>query len=108
MNLGGKEVLPGAAEKENLLDRVSWVSRIGIDPAERSVMEEVLSQAEALAGIAGKEAGNEEPIRSVLPASHRTRPGLDAKRSELAETGKLLQSAPAVKGNYFKVASILE
>ncbi len=108
LNLGGKEVLPGAAEKENLLDRVSWVSRIGIDPAERSVMEEVLSQAEALAGIAGKEAGNEEPIRSVLPASHRTRPGLDAKRSELAETGKLLQSAPAVKGNYFKVASILE
>ena len=30
LNLGGKDVLPGTAERENLLDRVSWVSRIGI------------------------------------------------------------------------------
>ncbi len=108
LNLGGKEVLPGTAEKENLLDRISWVSRIGIAADERPVMEEVLGQAEALAGLARDKAGSEEPIRSVLPAAHRTRPGLEARRSELAESGKLLRSAPAVKGNYYKVASILE
>ncbi|MEE9911138.1 MAG: aspartate--tRNA ligase [Deltaproteobacteria bacterium] len=108
LNLGGKEVLPGAAEKENLLDRVSWVSRIGIAAQERPVMEEILQQAEALAKQAADAAGGEEPIRSVVPHVHRTREGLEAKRSPWAESGKLLKSAPSVKGNYFKVANILE
>lgn len=36
------------------------------------------------------------------------RPGDEARRSELAETGKLLESAPEVKEGYFKVAAILE
>ncbi len=108
LNLGGKEVLPGAAEKENLLDRVSWVSRIGIAAQERPVMEEILQQAEALAKQAADAAGGEEPIRSVVPRVHRTREGLDAQRSPWAASGKLLKSAPSVKGNYFKVANILE
>ena len=108
LNLGGKEVLPGTAEKENLLDRVSWVSRIGIAPEERAVMEEILKQAEALAKQVADCAGREEPIRSVTPGVHRTRPGLEARRSEWAESGKLIKSAPSVKGNYFKVANILE
>jgi hypothetical protein len=108
LNLGDKEVLPGTAEKENRLDRLSWVSRIGIDPAERPVMEAVLRQAEALAGIACGSKESEEPLRSVLPALHRTRPGLEARRSELAESGRHLSSACAVKGSYFKVANILE
>jgi aspartyl-tRNA synthetase len=38
LNLGEKDVLPGTAEKENLLDRGSWVSRIGISEEERPVM----------------------------------------------------------------------
>ena len=108
LNLGGKEVLPGAAEKENLLDRVSWVSRIGITPEERPVMEEILQQAEALAKQAALCAGGEEPIRSVAPPVHRTRQGLEARRSPWAASGKLIKSAPSVKGNFFKVANILE
>jgi len=108
LDLGGKEVLPGTAEKENLLDRISWVSRIGIAAEERHFMEEVLQQAQALAAEVSGAAGGEAPIHSVYPLASRTRKGLDAKRSALAVSGKLLKSAPAVKGNYFKVASILE
>jgi aspartyl-tRNA synthetase len=108
LNLGEKDVLPGSAEKENLLDRVSWVSRIGISENERPVMETILEQAENLAAQVQDLAVSEEPIRSVAPAASRTRPGEDAQRSRLAETGQLLKSAPAVKGNYFKVANIIE
>ncbi len=108
LNLGSKEILPGTAEKENLLDRVSWVSRIGIAAQERPVMEEILQQAEALAKQAADAAGGEDPIRSVVPHVHRTREGLEARRSPWAASGKLLKSAPSVKGNYFKVANILE
>jgi aspartyl-tRNA synthetase len=108
LNRGEKDVLPGSAEKENLLDRVSWVSRIGIDENERPVMETILEQAENLAALVQDLAVSEEPIRSVAPAASRTRPGVNAQRSKLAETGQLLKSAPAVKGNYFKVANIIE
>jgi len=108
LNLGDKDALPGTAEKENLLDRVSWVSRIGISENERPVMEAILQQAEKLAKEAHDLSGSDEPIRCVAPAASRTRLGTKAKRSEFAETGQLLKSAPSVKGNYFKVANIIE
>ncbi|MBA2883139.1 aspartyl-tRNA synthetase [Desulfosalsimonas propionicica] len=108
LNLGGKDVLPGTAEKENDIDRISWVSRIGIAEDERPVMEKILAQAETMARLAADNAGSEAPIRTVAPAAARMRPGIEAKRSPLGESGQLLKSAPAVKGNYFKVASILE
>ncbi|MDD3250003.1 MAG: aspartate--tRNA ligase [Smithellaceae bacterium] len=108
LNLGGQEALPGTAEKEDPIDHLSWVSRIGISAAERPVMEEILAGAEALGRLAKEKAGSEEPIRTVTPVSNRMRPGTKEQRSELAESGKLLKSAPSVKGNYFKVASILE
>jgi len=108
LNLGGKDILPGEAQKENLLDRVAWVSRIGIAKEERSVMEEVLREAQKLAAEVNNLSLDDEPIRSVVDAAGIARPGLTAKKSELAEKGQLLKSAPAVKGNYFKVANILE
>ncbi len=108
LNLGEKEVLPGTAQKENLLDRVSWVSRLGIAEEERPVMETILEQADNLAALVQDLAVSEKPIRSVAPAASRTRPGAKAQRSTLATTGQLLKSAPAVKGNYFKVANIIE
>ncbi|MDX9816604.1 MAG: amino acid--tRNA ligase-related protein, partial [Smithellaceae bacterium] len=108
LNLGGKNILPGEAQKETLLDRVSWVSRIGIAKEERSVMEEVLREAQKLAAEVNNLPVDDEPIRSVVDAAGIARPGLTAKKSELAEKGQLLKSAPAVKGNYFKVANILE
>lgn len=108
LNLGGQDVLPGTAEKENPVDHLSWVSRIGIADEERPLMETILVQAEELAALATQKAGEEEPIRTVAPVANRTRPGTKQIRSALAESGRLLKSAPAVKGNYFKVASILE
>lgn len=108
LNLSDKEVLPGTAEKENRIDRLSWVSRIGIAAEERPLMENVLAQAEELARLASQKTDTEEPICTVAPAANRMRPGTSEKRSALSATGKLLKSAPAVKGNYFKVASILE
>ena len=108
LDLGGKEVLPGTAEKEDPIDHLSWVSRIGISAAERPVMEEILAGAAALARLAEEKAGPEEPIYTVAAVSNRMRPGTKEQRSEFAANGRFLKSAPAVKGDYFKVASILE
>jgi len=108
LDLGGKEVLPGTAEKEDPMDYLSWVSRIGISAAERPVMEEILAGAAALARLAEEKAGPEEPIYTVAAVSNRMRPGTKEQRSEFAANGRFLKSAPAVKGDYFKVASILE
>jgi len=105
---GGAAALPGAEAQENRVDRISWVSRIGINEQERPVMEAVLAQAETLVEQAAAHAGTEAPIRSVAPVSNRTRPGTEAQRSPLAETGQVFKNAPAVKGAYFKVASVLE
>ena len=108
LDLGGQNVLPGTAERENRVDRISWLSRIGVAPEERPVMESVLDQAEELALLAAREAGEQEPMYSVTPVANRTRPGTTEKRSEFAGTGDLLKNAPSVKGDYFRVASILE
>ncbi len=108
LDLGGQTMLPGAAEKENPIDHLSWVSRIGLSAEERPVMEAILLQAQQLATRVAETAGEAEPIRTVVPVANRMRPGTEEQRSALAETGQLLKSAPAIKGNYFKVASILE
>jgi aspartyl-tRNA synthetase len=108
LNLGGQEVLPGTAEKKDSIDRLSWVSRMGIAAGERPMMEDILAQSEELALLAAQKAGKEEPISTVTPVANRTRPGTEEKRSPLSQTGQLLKSAPAVKGNYYKVTNILE
>ncbi|MBN1903647.1 MAG: aspartate--tRNA ligase [Deltaproteobacteria bacterium] len=108
LNLEAKERLPGAEKQDNLLDRVSWVSRINIKEEERPMIQAVLAQAKGLAGIASKNAGTEEPAYTVVPLSNRMRPGASAERSELSQAGRLLANAPSVKGTFFKVAPILE
>ncbi|MGI5939716.1 MAG: aspartate--tRNA ligase [Thermoleophilia bacterium] len=108
LDLGGRGVLPGAAEQEDPVDRISWVSRIGVAVEERPVMEETLRRAEELAVQAVAAAGEEEPLYSVAPVVNRMRPGTEAQRSEPSQTGELFKNAPAVKGDYFKVAGILE
>jgi len=108
LNLGGQDVLPGTAEKEDRIDYLSWLSRIGIAAEERAVMEDILAQAEELASLAAQRAGEEEPVYAVAPVTNRTRPGTEEKCSALSQTGQLLKSAPSVKGSYFRVASILE
>ena len=105
---GNQEILPGTAEKENLIDRVSWVSRIGIKPDERPLMESILKQAAGMASLAAQKAGTEAPVYTVAPVVNRTRPGTEAQRSEVSRSGKMFKNAPSVKGDYFKVANILE
>ena len=61
-----------------------------------------------IAFVSAEKAGDEEPLYSVAPVANRTRPGVEASRSELAQSGELLKNAPSTKGDYFKVASILE
>ncbi len=107
LNLGGGEALPGDSHKETLIDRVSWVSRIGVKDGERPALEQVLRQAERLSAEVERVAGSDAPMRTVQPVVNRTRPGLTAVRCPLAENGALLKSAPSVKGNLFKVASVL-
>ena len=108
LNLGGPEVLPGASATENLADRLSWVSRVGLADGERPLIEQTLAEAEALAVLAGRNAGTGDPVHTVAPAANRTRPGTEEKPSVFARDGRLLQSAPVVKGGYYKVAGILE
>ncbi len=108
LNSNSQNSLPGTAHNENKIDRLSWVSRIGISDQERPVMESVLAQAEEMASLAREKAGTDLPIRSVAPVANRTRKGIEAKPSALSQTGQMLKIAPSVKGNYYKVASILE
>jgi len=42
LNLGGQDILPGTAGKEDRIDHLSWVSRIGVSDDERPVIEDIL------------------------------------------------------------------
>jgi aspartyl-tRNA synthetase len=108
LNLGGEETLPGDSHRENIVDRLSWVSRIGISEAERPVMEKVLSRASELSALARQRAGDMTPIHSAVPVINRLRPGTQENRSPLAQSGQLLKTAPSIKGDYFKVTAVLE
>ncbi len=108
LDLGGEAALPGAAQAEHMVDRVSWVSRIGLTAAERPAMEALLQQAETLAQTAAAQAGDDAPLRTVAPAPNRMRPGTEAVRHPLAAAGELLKQAPAAKGDFYKVAPVLE
>lgn len=108
LNLGGAgESLPGAAP-ETLLESLSWVSRIGLKDGEATVVNAALEEAVALAKEVKDSANQEEPLFSPRPLKYQTRSGDAARVHPLAQSGELLKNAPAVKGDYFKVASILE
>lgn len=108
LDLAGEGKLPGTQEQLDLIDSLSWVSRIGIDHKERPEIAAVLKAAAALAELVKEQAGKDEPLFSVVNVTNRIRKGAVARRSPLAENGELFRNAPSVKGNYFKVASILE
>jgi len=108
LELGGSRTLPGFQEKQDLVDSLSWMSRIRIDAKERPAITAAIDEAKACADLVNSRRGEEEPLFSVVAAANRTRPGTEPRISPLAETGELLKNAPATKGGYFKVASILE
>jgi aspartyl-tRNA synthetase len=61
-----------------------------------------------LAGRLGERSGDEEPLFCVVGSVNRMRKKGDPCLSPQARTGEIFRNAPAVKGNYFKVAGILE
>ena len=108
LNLGGEGVLPGTEEQADLLGSLSWVSRIGVADDERPAINAALQRAAQFAAAVNGRAGKEQPLYSVVQAANRARAGTEARICPLADDGELLKNAPAVKGDYFKVANILE
>ncbi len=108
LDLGGSAALPGAEQKSDQIGSLSWVSRIGVKDDERISIATALKSAARLAGIVDTRAGDEEPLYSVVEPANHTRDGDEAKICPLALNGELLKNAPACKGDYFKVASIIE
>jgi len=103
-----KETIPGVQEQKELIDVLSWVSRIGLEAGERPAIVAALTGAMRLAELSEDRAGDEAPLFAPHPAANRMRAKAPARVSPLAVTGEVLKNAPSVKGNYFKVASILE
>ncbi|MEM5787409.1 MAG: aspartate--tRNA ligase [Syntrophobacteraceae bacterium] len=108
LQTGESKQIPGAPEQQELIDTLSWVSRIGLRADERPAIVSALADAMRLAKIIDSRAGNDEPLFSPIPVTNRMRGKAPACGSPLAANGELLKNAPSVKGNYFKVASILD
>ena len=104
----GEKPLP-KPEEETLLGFLSWVSRIGVNKGEERQIEKALADAEQLSMVIGENARQDvEPLFSVVSPAGGSRPGDKARIHPFAADGELLRKAPAVKGDYFKVANIIE
>ncbi|MCP4116949.1 MAG: aspartate--tRNA ligase [Desulfobacteraceae bacterium] len=110
LDLGKAEALPGTNLEQEIIDHISWVSRIGFDEDERPMIDTALQDAVKLAEQVSGKAGEYEPAISVSHSRNRNRfrQGRAAIRSSFVQSGELFKNAPSVKGDYFKVASILE
>ena len=104
----GPKSLPGAERQHDRLDTLSWVSRIGIDPVERPALAAAVAEAEDLAGRVATVPGGEAPLWTVVRTESRSGEKGVARISPLAESGEIFKNSPVVKGDYFKVAGILE
>lgn len=108
LGLGGAGSAAGTDQPRDLVETLSWVSRIGVGDGERPLIARAVDEAVRLAGQLAEHAGDEEPLFCVAGAVNRMRTKNDARPSHHAQTGEILKNAPAVKGNYFKVAAVLE
>ncbi|MBN1930585.1 MAG: Asp-tRNA(Asn)/Glu-tRNA(Gln) amidotransferase GatCAB subunit C, partial [Desulfobacterales bacterium] len=108
LDSGEKRKLPGSEEQHTLIDSLAWVSRIGINDGQRPKIGAAIEEARQLAEIINGYSEKEEPIFSVTDISNRMRKKAVVRHHRLAKSGEIFRNAPAVKGNYFKVASILE
>jgi aspartyl-tRNA synthetase len=109
LDIGGTQPFPGSKEQQDLIDSLSWVSRITINANERTTIALAVQDAVDLEETVNSLVReDDEPLFSVVTVANRTRNGTEAHTSPLAEKGELFKSAPAIKGSYFKVASILE
>lgn len=100
--------IPGMHEEKELMDSLSWLSRIGIKDEENNLIESALDDAIRLGSVMKKYAGDEEPAFSTVKIENRYRDGDTARVCDLAKSGDLLKNAPSIKGGFFKVANIIE
>jgi aspartyl-tRNA synthetase len=107
LNLGQPEKTTAPDEKD-IIDTLSWVSRIGIDEKERAMINASVEEAKNLAGKVLAHKCEEEPVYSVVDIDNRTRPGKTPVSHPAAANGKLLANAPETRGDFFKVANIIE
>lgn len=108
LDLGGREELPGTDHQQDPIDKLSWLSRMGISDNERPAVTKAVEDAIRMADAILGQAPEESPSFSALPAVSQYRDIEPAQRSAFVKTGELFKNAPAVKGDFFKVASILE
>jgi aspartyl-tRNA synthetase len=108
LDIHGKEELPGTSLQKDRIDHLAWVSRLGILDGERTVIESAVADAEQMAERVQAQAGNTEPAFSVSALKNRFREGGSPARCPHAQKGELFRNAPSVKGDYFKVATIIE
>ncbi len=107
LNTGSPEKTTQTDEK-SLLDTLSWVSRIGVGDDEHPVMEQAVDEAQALARQVLSQKCDDDPVFSAIQIENRTRPGKSPVEHPAAADGGLLAHAPAIKGDFFKVANIIE
>jgi aspartyl-tRNA synthetase len=108
LDLGGTDRVTGMAQKKDLIESLSWVSRIGIADNERAAIAAGLEEANRLAEVVDERAGDEAPLYSVTGTVNRMRKAGEAQEAPPSEQEGIFKNAPAMKGKYFKVASILE
>ncbi len=108
LDLGGAQPFRGSKEEQDLIDSLSWVSRIRIDAKEQPAVTAAVEDAKAYADLMNNRAKEDEPMFSVITVANHTRKGIESHVNRLAEKGELFKNAPSTKGGYLKVASILE
>jgi aspartyl-tRNA synthetase len=110
LDIRGKEELPGASHQKDRIDHLSWVSRIGIRDGERPEIQSAVKDAVRMAEHISAHAGDreQEPAFSVFALENRFRDVSCPDPCPQRDMGELFKNAPAVKGDYFKVATILE
>ncbi len=108
LDLGVPKEIPGIQKQQELIDSLSWVSRIGLGPTERAAVTSAVADAMRLAELMERRSGDDEPVLSPVTVTNRMREKAPAAIAALSTSGELLKNAPSVKGNYFKVASILD
>ena len=81
---------------------------IGVSDEERDAIQSAIDEAKEMAETVRAAAGDEEPLYGVIRSSNLMREGTKATLWPFPESGEHLKNAPATKGDYFKVANILE
>ncbi|MBM9538316.1 aspartate--tRNA ligase [Desulfobulbus alkaliphilus] len=108
LGMAAAGTVPGMEEDQKPIDTLSWVARIGLRDEERPVVNEAVEEAVQLAGLMQRAAGNEEPVFTPVTLNNRMRPPEPARICPFAENGEMYRNAPSVKGDFFKVAGVLD